>query len=388
MCDTAVVVSSDGVLFAKSSDRDPNEAQVLEWHPRRSWNAGEPLRCTWLTIPQVAETHATILSRPFWMWGAEIGANEHGVVIGNEAVFTRHKVPEVGLTGMDLVRLALERASSAALAVQTILELAERHGQGGRCGHEVAGFRYFSSFIVADRSEAYVLETAGPHSAVERVRGPRSISNGLTIEGFAREHSDLIKTTASNSRARRACTTASASRARDAGDMFALLREHGHPVPSYSPINGAMAGPCVHAGGVLASSQSVASWVTGLDGRHWATGTAAPCTSLFKPIDLHDPIDVGHPTDRDDGRSLWWRHERFHRAVMRDPARQSLVFANERDELESKWLRERPSSRAAFAEGDALLERWSTLIDSAIDDTRPIYTRRYWRIRRERARWH
>ena len=41
------------------------------------------------------------------MWGAEMGANDQGVVIGNEAVWTKEGGPqdlEEKLLGMDLVR--------------------------------------------------------------------------------------------------------------------------------------------------------------------------------------------------------------------------------------------------------------------------------------------
>lgn len=46
-----------------------------------------------------------VLSRPSWLWGAEMGANEHGVCVANEAVVTREPASESeALLGMDLVR--------------------------------------------------------------------------------------------------------------------------------------------------------------------------------------------------------------------------------------------------------------------------------------------
>lgn len=62
-------------------------------------------QCTYIEIDQVPETYAVILSRPSWLWGAEMGANEHGVCIGNEAVWGKEEVcDDEALLGMDLVR--------------------------------------------------------------------------------------------------------------------------------------------------------------------------------------------------------------------------------------------------------------------------------------------
>ncbi len=387
MCDTIVVVRPDGVLFAKNSDRDPNEAQTLEWHPAGDHPDGATVAATHIEIPQVQHTFATLLSRPFWMWGAEMGANEHGVVIGNEAVFTDQPYAKKGLTGMDLLRLALERAATAEEATSVIVTLLEQYGQGGGCGFEHPGFTYHNSFLIADRTEAYVLETAGTLWATERVTaGARSISNGLTIAGFADEHSDFLKTRVSACRVRQPFTQAKASDAAAPGDLMGLLRDHGGPAPRYALLNGAMAAPCMHGGGIATGSQTVASWVADLAAdRHWVTATAAPCTGLFKPVQVNRPIDLGPtPTDQFDPATVWWRHERLHRQAMRDPSATFPLFTPERDATEAAWLADPPDTAEAFAEADRLLDRWIGRIPD-VPDRRPVYVRHYWKVRNRAA---
>ena len=388
MCDTVVVVRPGEVWFAKNSDRDPNEAQVLEWTPHRQHPRGARVRCTYREVAQVPDTLATLVSRPFWMWGAEIGTNERGVTIGNEAVFTREPVPEQGLTGMDLLRLALERADTAERAVEIICALAEEHGQGGGAGLEDPDFKYYSSFIVADPESAFVLETAaGGVWALEDVRGARSISNGLTIPGFAERHSDLVKTTFCACRTRRARTEELARAAQGPADLARLLRDHGaeRTVPRYSWVTGAMDAPCMHGGGLAAASQTTASWVSRLaPGRsqHWATATAAPCTGLFKPVELDRPLDLGAPREEADPVSLFWRHERLHRRALADPAALLPLYAGERDALEAEWFAAPPRPEDAFAEGARRLVAWLARVEARADhDTRPAAARRDWRRR-------
>jgi secernin len=392
MCDTAVVVRPDRVLFAKNSDRDPNEAQFLDWQPRRRHPPAARLRCTWVEIPQVEQTWAVLLSRPFWMWGAEMGANERRVVIGNEAVFTRQPLQKIGLTGMDLVRLALERADSARQACEVITGLLAEHGQGGGCGYENRRFTYHNSFLIADPGGAFVLETAGRHWAVEEVHGPRSISNGLTIPAFARQHSDFLKTRVSACRLRQRRTQALAEGAAGAGDLFAMLRDHGpgRPHPRYSVLNGALNAPCAHAGGLAAATQTTASWVSVLGAgpaSHWVTATAAPCVSLFKPVQVDQPLDLGPPpSDTADDRSLWWRHERLHRTALRAPEELRPLFIPQRDAIEARWLDNPPEPQQAFHEADELLARWTDAVSAhTVRDVRPLWVRRYWAKRSRRA---
>ncbi|XP_070831795.1 secernin-3 [Chaetodon trifascialis] len=197
-CDTFVALPPSTVgqriIFGKNSDRPCDEVQEVVYFPARDYNAGEKVECTYIEVEQVAHTHAVVLSRPAWLWGAEMGANEHQVCVGNEAVWGRESADgDEALLGMDLVRLALERADTAEKAVDVITELLEKYGQGGSCMEDESGFTYHNSFLISDRTEAWLLETAGKYWAAERVEdGHRNISNqyGITTK-IDKEHPEM-----------------------------------------------------------------------------------------------------------------------------------------------------------------------------------------------------
>ena len=382
MCDTVVAVgpaTADGtVILAKNSDREPNEAQVLTHIPRDRHEPGARVKCTYVEIPQVPETYEVVLSRPFWMWGCEMGANECGVAIGNEAVFTREPYDkEPGLIGMDFIRLALERADTARRALDVIIELLGTYGQGGNGGFQHETY-YHNSFIIADPQEAWVLETAGEFWAAERVRDVRSISNGLTIGSewdlaspglvehaiekgwcksrddfhFARCYSDFLYTRFDGCRPRHRRSTKLLETHEGhvtVETMMGVLRDHGPQAAddsSWNPGQGFLMNKiCVHAGlGPTRPSQSTGSMVAHLAPdlpTLWLTGTSAPCTGIFKPVYVGGAglPDLGpEPGGTYDPDSLWWAHERLHRAVIRDyPTRLSL-YRDERDALEAAFL--------------------------------------------------
>jgi secernin len=180
MCDTLCARGAGGMVFAKNSDRPPGEVQI-SWPFGRRSSSGCSLRTQYLTIGDTG-AHAALLSCPTWLWGAEHGVNEYGVAIGNERVGTVHDAARArpALIGMDLVRLGLERSRSAAEAVGVMTRLLESCGQGGiaDAANEKA---YDSSFLVADPTEAFVLETAGRDYAVAPAHGATAISNRLGI---------------------------------------------------------------------------------------------------------------------------------------------------------------------------------------------------------------
>jgi hypothetical protein len=192
MCDLLVALPAatdrGHTLFAKNSDRPPTEQQVLEWLPRRRERG---TTTTYLTIdgPAGGETLGVLGSRPAWMWGLEHGVNEAGVAAGNATIYTTldPRGHPAALTGMDLVRLALERATTATHAVTVVTEAIERWGQGGS-GHEGADRPYWSSFLLADPTSAWVVETSGREVAASEVDRTWATSNRTTIPSFDAAH--------------------------------------------------------------------------------------------------------------------------------------------------------------------------------------------------------
>jgi secernin len=192
MCDCLVALTRASAvgrtLFAKNSDRPPDEPQRIEWLPPARETG--PVRATYVEVePAAGDTVGALVSRPWWLWGVEHGVNQAGVAIGNETIFTtldpRGAPP--ALVGMDLVRLGLQRATTAKAALEVMVQLLERYGQGGS-GHVGGDRPYWSSFLVADPAEAWVLETSGTTWAAEWVGETRAISNRTTIAAFDAEH--------------------------------------------------------------------------------------------------------------------------------------------------------------------------------------------------------
>ncbi|MFQ5763690.1 MAG: C69 family dipeptidase [Rhodospirillales bacterium] len=286
-------------MFAKNSDRPAGEGQSPRFYPGASHGAGDVLRCTYIEIPQVERTHAVLLSQIDWMWGAEMGANECGVVIGNQAVWTRLPPGQPALLGMDLVRLGLERGATAKEALDVIVSLLEDFGQGGPCAEGDPGFAYDNSFLIADFHEAWVLETVGTFWVAERVvEGVRNISNRLSIRrrydlaaedlmgrvralGFRCDEQPVDFATCFS-----IAPVDPEPGSREAWGTYLLAENEGRITPEtmMEILRHHESGICMH-GGFETTASMVSRLSPGGEATHWLTGAPHPCQASFRRVD-------------------------------------------------------------------------------------------------------
>jgi dipeptidase len=337
MCDTFCVRRADRMLFAKNSDRPPDEAQVVESRPRRGAGTVET---QYLTLPDPGAA-AVVASRPTWLRGAEHGVNEHRVAVGNEKIWTvddpRDDPP--ALLGMDLVALVLDRAHDADEGLAVLTELLSEHGQGGS-GEADRDVPYYSSFLIADPRRAWIVETSGRRFAARPANDGDAISNRVSIgtdwtvasrdvaagTDIDTWRSPRIPTGIADFRL--AATRACASVATTSRELVATLRHHGErpwgapgtPADDVAPpppeIGDDFSGitVCMHTRGADTTTASMVCELPVDDTevvRAWFA-LGSPCASVFVPA--FPPFvapELARPEE-------WWRFAALRERVERD----------------------------------------------------------------------
>ncbi|HNX29166.1 MAG TPA: C69 family dipeptidase [Syntrophomonadaceae bacterium] len=391
MCDTMVALGNstrDGaVIFGKNSDRQPNEPHIMIRVPRKTYKKGSRVKLTYIEIDQAEETNEVLMLKPSWIWGCEMGCNEFGLNIGNEAVFTREKYGPESLTGMDMVRLALERCSTSQEALELIVALLERYGQGGNCGFEKP-FTYHNSFLIADLHSAWVLETAGKYWAAEKVTEVRSISNGLTIGetfdnahpelyehatakgwckagenfNFSRSFSDPLYTYFSGSKNRGQETINCLGNKKPlvtVENMMSILRSHDTETEGKQFNRASLKSVCMHGGGLI-GDHTTGSYIASLSESrclYWVTGCSTPCLAVYKPLWLIDGEPVTFNEDEEiNAIQYWMQREALHRMVLMNQIPDLDKYYRERDLLQGELLQKAEAIEGQNVSEHKLLE--------------------------------
>jgi hypothetical protein len=410
LCDTFIALGKstlDGrTYFGKNSDREVNEPQYVFFYPRRTSDSEEQYT-TSQKVKSCSKTFALLISKPSWMWGGEMGVNEKGVVIGNEAVFTKELVNRYGILGMDILRLALERSENSEQAIEIIAELIQNYGQGGNGGY-TSNLFYHNSFIIADRERAWVLESSDRYWVASEVRDFTSISNCLTLtDRIDKQHPETVKNALekgwckseekfqfaasyekklykwlSGSSTRQSRTLRLLSNAPvDLSRSFEILRDH-----EFERIPGSMKNICMHAGRGLISSQTTGSMVVVLGDNIevWTTNSSAPCLSIYKPVWLARNSSTLPFEKESDGLNYWGNWEKFHRLGATRPvkARQlweeyCLVFEEELIKHSGEANRKELSSQA-FEKSWKIARKMTSVLQESPEEA-SYFEKRYWK---------
>jgi hypothetical protein len=359
MCDTLYKATTSGFIFGKNSDRSPNEPNLTVFFPRKE-NSSKKLKCTYIEIPQVNITNACLLVKPSWMWGAEMGVNEYGVTIGNEAIFTKSKGKKIErLTGMDLLRLALERSNTALEAVTTITSLLDTYGQGGNCGFDKS-FYYDNSFLICDDSEAYILETSSKEWALTKIHDNANISNRISIHedfvntsennsiDFFKEHTEPIFTHFSGSFFRQASASCylNSSLVFNVQSMMDALKSHEPKDINHLYQKGSIKSVCMHKS--LLGDHTTSSMIVSVSHQQmtiWLTSASTPCLSLYKPVYFGINGSVVF-NKAEKAYDYWLNQEYLHRTIF-SGAIDEQKYLESVNSIQKSWITEEEILRKA-----------------------------------------
>jgi len=196
-CDMVVAVGAATenrhTLFGANCHGLPRAGMALRLNPGRAFALGETVQTQILPLPQARQTFTVLGNQPLNTWGYEHGINEFEVVAACSTWRSKLLCDQPGLTGTDLVRLVLERCRSARQGFDLLTGLVSRHGQcrvasGRRTnGEKPATTGNDHIFLLADPTEAYVVEAAGSAWASLECMRVRAVSDvGLIRQDWQR----------------------------------------------------------------------------------------------------------------------------------------------------------------------------------------------------------
>jgi len=297
------------------------------------------------------------------------------VVIGNEALQSKLRPDKPTLTGMDLVRLGLERGSNAREALDAITSAVECFGQG-KFEHPDGHSTYDNGFIVADPNEAYVLETAGHEWAARKVQKSQGISNTYSISN----NWDLISENAlrlatksadyngngkvdfrdffkedtkfsysADQRELRSCSLLDHHAGKiNISKIISILSDHsGQGLESKNKVEAIESGHgiCMHSDSVDKGSNTAASVIADLcadDTRlpiYW-TSMYSPCTGIFLPNfmegSLNESVTFGEK--KSSQNSAWWIFYYLNQSLKTGNAQDLAHLREEFDNLQTEFL--------------------------------------------------
>lgn len=310
MGDSLVAFREERSYFAKNSDRDTAERQLIciSETPKEDFynNPFEEkiekyIENSFSTLKEIFSEfdneYKAVISKPVWTWGAKMGVNEYGVSIGDQAIFSKEEISKKGLLGMDILRLALHNSKTADEAVNFIIKLIESYGQGGDGGYK-RSLKYDNSFLIKDFTKAFLLESADKHWAVKEIDKYEAVSNAYTIksdfdridkkssevDNFKNKYENKLKTYFAKGNTRKNFANDYLEK-NDfyLGSIMKLLRSH---ISKENKLKRGRKSICMHSAWAV-KSETTASMIVEYfedDFIIWVTASPNPCVSLYKPL--------------------------------------------------------------------------------------------------------
>lgn len=270
------VKSGISVVYGRNGLCENSDVAITEVHYYPASDGSTAVKCDSIEIDG-APSVSVILCKPAAAWGAESGSNEKGVCIG--LIFAEGQATNGKLNATDLVRLGLERSTSAVEAIDTITSLCSKHGPEG-----VAKDSPKAAFVICDTTEVWLLDIVGSYWAAQKVDSSNiALKSGLSVGSQIDRSSDDLQSKlkdagiwdgagelnfsgvfGSNSTRSWPTGEPTGEGSFTVTNMFETLRIAGTETPS------------------LSSHVSVLS-TSGLS-CHWFTATPNPVESVFKPF--------------------------------------------------------------------------------------------------------